>query len=485
MIKTSLLLLLLIISSYIYSQPDTLWTRTFGGDESDYGECVQQTRDNGFIIAGHTKSFGDYFGDALLIKYDSEGNLTWYKTYGGDREDRISSIKETYDNGYIISGKTASFRTVWSNGWLLKTNQYGDTLWTRTYGGSKSNNFNCIITNQDSGYTTIGSTNSFGLGEWDIWVVRFDSTGGMMWENTYGGKQSEYGLFIEKTSDNGYILCGNTNSFNSQNVDIIVIKINGFGEQVWKYQDGGDGFDGCSSIIQCYDDSYVLIGYTQENVGENSNLWILKLDSLGNLIWDKTLGGDYGDYGKLIQQTYDGGYIIIGTADSNPINNHSKLWILKIDSLGNILWEKIFNKGTNDDGNYVQVIHDKGYIVLGGTLTFMGNSDIWLMRFSPDTGNVSGLEYNYLTTTSFSISQNYPNPFNPITTILYQLPKSYYVKLSIYDINGRFIESLVDEWKNAGIYSVIWDAKKVGSGIYLYSIETIDFTCTKKCVVLK
>jgi len=468
MMKIRQLLLLLIISTYLYSQPDTLWSHKYGGDELEIGNCVQQTTDGGFIISG---KIGDYFSDGVLIKVNELGNLEWIKNYGGTSNDIFSSIKLCTNNQLIISGETASFGLGWSNGWILKINLNGDTLWTKTYGGEKGNNFKDIVINPDGGFTLIGSTNSFGFGESDFWVIRIDSTGGIIWERTFGGEKSDYGISIQRTFDDGFILCGNTNNlYESYYVDILVIKINNSGEIIWQYQVNGSGFDACNSIIQCQDGSYAVVGHTEEFVGEYSDLWIIKIDSLGNYLWDRKYGGDYTDYGESIQETYDSGFVATGT-----YNN--KLWIIKTDSIGNLIWEKIYDNA--EHGKDIQILSNYEYILLANEL------DGIVLFYLSDTNSINSIMNNVGLIESYSLEQNYPNPFNPTTTIPFQLPKSSFVKLTIYDITGRLIKNLINEYKNAGYYSVNWDTDNVVSGIYFYKIDAGEFTSIKRCLVIK
>lgn len=187
---------------------DILWTRTYGGGSSDLGYFVQQTFDGGYIIAGCTESFGAGSSDAYLVKTDRNGNEVLSKTYGGANHDECHSARETSDGGYIIVGYTESFGAGGSDVYLIKTDMNGDTLWTKTYGGTRSEAGYSVQQTSDGGYIITGYTGSFALGNSDVYVIKTDAHGDTMWTKTYGGSGDDCGYSIQQTSDGGYVIGG-------------------------------------------------------------------------------------------------------------------------------------------------------------------------------------------------------------------------------------------------------------------------------------
>jgi len=201
---------------------DTLWTKTFGGDE---GNSVQQTTDEGYIIVGTTSSFGAGEDDIWLIKTNENGDSIWTKTYGGITGEEGYAVQQTNDGGYIIVGYTDSYGAGEDDIWLIKTDANGDTIWTKTYGGSSNEEGFSVWQTSDSGYVITGYTNSFGAGDNDVWIIKTDANGDTLWTKTLGGVESDVGKSIQQTADGGYIVTGYTSSFGAGGEDVWLIKL--------------------------------------------------------------------------------------------------------------------------------------------------------------------------------------------------------------------------------------------------------------------
>jgi hypothetical protein len=467
----------LVSTSIVHAQVDTLWTKKIGGSRTDLGYSVQQTTDGGYIITGYTDSFGAGYVDVWLIKTNSSGDTLWTKTFGGSGYDYSCSVQQTTDRGYIITGYTNSFGTFFDV-WLVKTNSSGDTLWTKTFGGSGIDEGYSVQQTTDGGYIITGYTESFGAGRGDVWLIKTNSSGDTLWTKTFGGISSETSNSVQQTTDGGYIITGTTGYG-----DVWLIKTNSSGDTLWTKTFGGSGIDEGYSVQQTTDGGYIITGYTN-SFGTFFDVWLIKTNSSGDTLWTKKIGGSGTDLGYSVQQTTDGGYIITGWTNSFG-TGYIDIWLIKTNTSGDTVWTKTFGGREWDVSRSVQKTTDGGYIITGWTNSFGADSaDVWLIKTTPD---ITKIEQNdEIIPIDYSLHQNYPNPFNPTTVISYTLSKSAEVSLTIYDLSGRMVQTLVSEYQTTGSYSLDFDGNNLSSGIYFYQLKVgNNLVATKKMILMK
>jgi hypothetical protein len=378
--------MILLLSSFLYAQaPDTLWTKIFGGSYSDCGYSVQESTDGGYIIAGHiTSSYGAYY--VWLIKTDGLGNKLLAKTFGGSGNDVGYSVQETDDDAYLITGYTSSYGAGAWDVWLIKADSLGNKLWDKTFGGTDYDCSYCVQETGDGGYIITGYTGSYGAGAWDVWLIKTDSSGDTLWTKTFGGTDYDVGRSIQETSDGGYIITGYTSSYGAGAWDVWLIRTDSLGNKLWDKTFGGTDYD-CSYCVQeTGDGGYIITGYTGSYGAGAWDVWLIRTDSLGNKLWDKTFGGTDYDCGHSVQETRDGSYIITGVTGSYG-SGASDVWLIKANGSGDTLWTKIFGGSYSDCGYSVQESSDGGYIITGYTSSYgVGAWDVWLIKTEPDVG---------------------------------------------------------------------------------------------------
>jgi hypothetical protein len=357
--------------------PPVQWEKTFGGSSADDGFSVQQTTDGGYIIAGDTWSFGAGRQDVYLIKTDSLGNMRWQKTFGGKNDEYGTSVQQTSDGGYIITGGTYSFGAGGEDVYLIKTDSVGNLQWQRTFGGGNDNEYGTSVRQtSDGGYIITGA--------WfvDICLIKTDSSGNLLWQKTLGGSRSDKGYSVQQTSDGGYIIAGDTQSFGTGSAsNVYLIKTDPEGNLLWQKTFGGTNDDYGTSVQQTTDGGYIITGVTQFFVAGKYDIYLVKTDSAGNLMWQNIFGGNDDDYGASVQQTADGGYIIAGITEQL---NDADVYLIKTDSSGNMERKKTFGGGGDERGWSVQQTSDGGYIVAGWTTPVLaGNYDVYVIKVGP------------------------------------------------------------------------------------------------------
>ncbi|HRB52583.1 MAG TPA: T9SS type A sorting domain-containing protein [Bacteroidia bacterium] len=429
------------------------WQNTIGGDDADWLQSVQQTTDNGYILGGWSKSNisadktenSQGASDFWVVKLDSIGNIQWQNTIGGDSTDNLYSLQQTTDGGYILGGFSISSisgdKTEYSIGgsdyWVVKLDASGNIQWQNTIGGYENDNLYSLQQTTDGGYILGGRSMSNATGDKtensqgldDYWVVKIDATGNIQWQNTIGGNSWDELESIEQTSDGGYILGGSSDSDNSGDktensqgdFDYWVVKLDATGNLQWQNTIGGDNWDKLKSIQQTTDGSYIFGGYSSSNISgdktENSqgnyDYWVINIDSIGNILWQNTIGGLYAEALSSIKQTIDGGYIIGGqsvspisgdkTEDSQGNNDY---WVIKLTDKYNLIDGKMYADVNNN------TIQDVGELGVSNKMVTEQNTG--RLSFSQQNGKYS---LSVLDTGGFSVSASTINYYNSVPLV--------------------------------------------------------------------
>jgi len=351
----AVLLTLLLLGVLFICQLEVRWSKTFGGADYDLAWSIVQTSDGGYALAGVTGSYGAGGGDFWIVKTDSSGNEEWSKTFGGERDDWARSVIQTSDGGYALAGGTDSYGAGGEDFWIVKTDSSGNEEWSKTFGGADSSGAESIVQTSDGGYALAGVTMSYGAGGVDFWIVKAESSGNEEWSKTFGGADYDFAESIVQTSDGGYALAGSTESYGAGGFDFWLVKTDSSGNEEWSKTFGGENDDWAYSVVQTSDGGYVLAGSTMSYGAGGEDFWLVKTDSSGNEEWSKTFGGVNRDWARSVIQTSDGGYALAGG------------WLLKTDSSGNEEWSKTFGGANGGTAWSIVQTSDGGYALAGGS----------------------------------------------------------------------------------------------------------------------
>lgn len=257
------------------------WSKNFGGMDMDGGRCAIEDSEGNYVIVGWTRSFGSGNSDFYVLKLSPNGAVRWTKTWGGVNFDEANSILEV-DDGYLVAGFTLSYTSGGKDVALVKFDKDGNVLWYKNYGGSKDDTASKIIKTFDGKFLIVGNTLSYGSSG-DIYLLKVDGDGNLLWQRNYGGDKEDYANDIKETSDGGFIIVGATRSFGSLGLGIYLVKVDFDGNSVWQKVYDGEGDDEANTVILMEDGGFLVGGYTRSWGAQQSDAIILRLNSKGEL----------------------------------------------------------------------------------------------------------------------------------------------------------------------------------------------------------
>jgi len=473
--KQILLFLYFFTISAASQAPVTQWTKCLGGSSTDELNGIKATSDGGAIVIGTTQSDdGDItdppgYIDFWIVKLDAAGAVQWQKTYGSNNTDYAYAIDQTADGGYIFTGMAGSTdgdvtsSAYGSQIWVVKLDVSGNMQWQKTFGGSNQEYGYSVRQTTDGGYIVAGSSASNdgnvtgNHGDFDVWILKLSATGTLQWQKSYGGSLFDEAYSIKQTSDGGYVVAAFTDS-NDGNVtgfhgfyDIWILKLNASGILMWQKTVGGTGQERPNDIIVTTDNNYMVVGFTNSTDGDSTGTylgvdgWVVKLSAAGVVQWQHTYGGNSQDVLTGIVQTPDG-FALTGSTSSNDSGDitgshpSSDAWVFKINTSGAIQWQKYFGNNAIDRFTGIQKATDGGLLLAGSTMGpsiegvpthsgFVINDDYLVVKLSPTLGTEDFTDRQHLIV--------YPNP----VTDAVHFSNGNINAVEVYDSSGRLLRS--------------------------------------------
>lgn len=482
-------ILLLFVASICSAQPpDTVWTQTFGGNHRDFGFAVAESNDGGYVLCGRLQSYLPWEDrDVYLVKLNDAGDSVWTKRYGSpDIWEEGWDIAATHDGGYIVAG-FIGLENVSTDIYLLKLDGLGNLEWERTYGGPDVEEANAVKQTPDGGYVVVGRTESYGAGLSDSYIIRTDEVGDTLWTKTYGGVFHEVGRDVVVLADSGFAVASSNTSDGPGATAVELRQLDENGASIWDRRYGGYNLDTPRCLIRCLPSGYLIGGTTLSFAPTTkTEAFMIRVSGEGDSLWMRTYG--YRDSSEIfysVAQLPDDGFILTGSTGSTSEGaDLASIYLVRTDSLGDLEWSSIHGGFDHQSAEAVLVTSDNGLLVCGWTGEWWGMNDVdlYAMRFE------SILDFTPTRNRPFPSQltlRAYPNPFNAETTLAFYLNRPQMIELTLYDQLGRVVRTLINEQAPAGEITYHLTASSLPSGTYYARLTTPSSQFTRKLVLLK
>ena len=372
----------------------------YDSGHGENGNSLYPTTDGGFIITGGAKDASLVSDDLYLIRLDAGGDTLWTKKYGGPLGDYGTEVRQTTDGGFIAIGTTASYGAGSTDFYFIRTDASGDTLWTRTVGGTNLEFGQSVYECHDGGFIATGGTASYGFGDYDLYLVRLNASGTVRWARTVGGQLQDFGQHVKQTPDLGFIAAGNTYSYGVDSSDYYLVKTDSAGVIEFTRTYGGQRFEIAEDVEMTSDGGYIVSGYTESFGAGMADYYVVKTDASGALMWSKTYGGADNDYGFKIEATPDSKYVMAGQTESFGAGGFDAFTV-KLDLAGAMDWASVYGGVEDDNGRDIINTLAGHYAFVGRTNSF-GDLDGDVYLVVTDVLGASGCMESYVAATVFT-----------------------------------------------------------------------------------
>lgn len=486
-VKLIFFIFIICQSNYTIAQA-VKFEKVYGGTGYDYGHSVAQTFDKGYVIAGATTSFGVGSTDAYILKTDSMGVVLWQKTFGGINIDQFYSIKETSDSGFVMAGFTNSEGNGGYDMYVVKTDKNGDSLWTKSFGGTNWDFAYSVEQTSDGGYIIAGATYSYGNGNTDMYLVKTDADGDTLWTKSFGGANVDEARSVKQLNDGGFVLTGSSKSYDADG-DFYTIRTNSLGDTLWTNKFGGAEEDAAFDILESITGELIIGGKTKSLGNGNFDGLIIKLSPSGLLTSVVNYGGTDDDGLNAIAESSTGRLAMVGYTYSFSSGIGTSDYLLYIENPFNGFHSGTFGGFKLEKAYSISNTKDNGYIICGNTSSYSNLEHIYLIK-TDSNGVSSGSVINFVTDINNNTLKSngnfniFPNPaadnlflnfdfLSPHGNLSYQV--------TITDVLGRLKLQELNCSSAAGPFFM--DVSGLLSGVYFINIENNFFSYNQKIII--
>jgi len=471
---------------------------------NDLSESIWQTNDGGYIVAGSTA--GDVIGfhggadDIWVVKLDAIGGTEWQKALGGNGSDVVGEIQQTTDGGYILVGTTSSNNGDISGNhgsadcWVVKLDALGVIEWQHALGGSAADGAYAVEEAQDGGFVLAGVSSSTdhdvigNHGGADAWVVKLDSEGETEWQHCYGGSSSDAIFDLDLIGNEAIIITGYTASSDGDVIamqglqDFWVVNLDAGGVLQWQSTFGGSGYELATSLSIANDGGYFVTGWTGSDDGDvddphgGLDVWVVKLDATGSLVWQRALGGSEDDGAYAVTAMEDGGCLLAGYTTSNDgdvltLNGPSDAWLIRLSAAGDLTWQRSLGGSGGESIGDIAATAEGGFVVAASSSSNDGDVngnhgavDYWVVKLSNEITGIEELE-------QVSGLVLFPNPAAESITVELDLGHPFPMEFRWFDSAGKFLRVEQQLTLPAGHHRIPFDIHAFAPGLYQLRVE--------------
>ncbi|OFY86210.1 MAG: hypothetical protein A3F72_07085 [Bacteroidetes bacterium RIFCSPLOWO2_12_FULL_35_15] len=445
--------------------------------QNQYAKDVLPTPDGGYMMVSATETSIVNDLDIMIVKTDSFGNIIWTKTYGGSKPDVPNGMLETADGNYFVVGyKTSAGGEI--DNYLLKLKPNGDTLFTKVFGGYGNEEAKEIVATADGNYVIVGASNSVNYADNNFELIKIDPFGNVIWTKYYGGPNYEAARSVKLCSDGGFILAGKTKLTTTSNASIFLVKTNSSGDTLWSKTYGGPNSYEAKSILANADGTYTFCA-DDSSYTNDSDVLVMNVSATGFINWTKSFGGTDKDICKMINPTFDGGYIVAAISRSFGWINPD-MWLLKLDASGNTQWTSHFGGQYHEHCYAARQTADGGYIAAGQSRSYSVNIQMMLVKLD-SLGKINPLGNEEFASKNMILNV-YPNPTDGVVNIDLSEYSNSPTIIKVNNSLGQVLYSEVID-QMSGTKNKVIDLKYEQPGIYFVTVQSANNLTTKKLVL--
>jgi len=429
-------MLMAIGAGKAWGQPDSLWWKTYGGRAGDACNSLIQTTDGGFAMAGLTASFRvGNDTDAWLLKTDAAGDSLWARAYDRGGFDLATSVVQTTDGGFAIACSQMPDPSDFS---LIRTDEFGNVLWSFSYDRAYFDVCKSLIQTSDGGFALAGSTgpSDYFDANRDFWLVRTNDAGEVVWSRSYGTPAVEDCYSVIQTNDGGFVMVGETRPLETYRSDFWIVKADVNGDSLWSRMSGVEGGDWSRDVVQTSDGRLAIGGHG--GTFTKSGMQLAVMNANGDSLWSRVYGGGNGSWDNCssLIQTIDGGFSLAGYSGS--YGEGGGFWLMQTSPNGDSLWSRGFPVGPAVCNSHIQM--PDGRFVLAGDLYRHNINEHDFLLVETGTDPLGLTDHPIFAVSSGFAASSFPSPFNSSLSISYSSPTNAPLLISLVDLNGRTLE---------------------------------------------